>query len=182
MAILNPSFEDAGALPGEAEHWTLQTVTSAERIAGFGPAPHEAWEGFERWFELALVFGEGDVAIALFDPLAEGHEDFEEAWSNDLFLTELPPGQVVTAPFGGGAAEDMEDGWANDAYATAWEEVADATGLFDGEQHEDFEEQWRSNQAFLWAWEMATGVIALFDAGADSNEDFENDWAAASTI
>ena len=23
MAVLNPSFEDAGALPGEAEHWAL---------------------------------------------------------------------------------------------------------------------------------------------------------------
>jgi hypothetical protein len=39
MAILNPSFEDAGALPGEAEHWTLSAVTSLEEIAGFGAAP-----------------------------------------------------------------------------------------------------------------------------------------------
>ena len=39
MAILNPSFEDAGALPGEAEHWVLQTVTGAERIAGFRVTP-----------------------------------------------------------------------------------------------------------------------------------------------
>lgn len=57
MAILNPSFEDAGAVTGEAEHWTLVTATTLERIAGFGPAPHEACEGFERWFDLALVFG-----------------------------------------------------------------------------------------------------------------------------
>ena len=39
MAILNPSFEDAGALPGEAEHWALSAVTSLEEIAGFGTAP-----------------------------------------------------------------------------------------------------------------------------------------------
>ena len=26
MALLNPSFEDEGALPGEAEHWTLRYV------------------------------------------------------------------------------------------------------------------------------------------------------------
>ena len=38
MAILNPSFEDAGALPGEAEHWALSAVTSLEEIAGFGAA------------------------------------------------------------------------------------------------------------------------------------------------
>ena len=27
MPVLNPSFEDAGALPGEAEHWALSAVT-----------------------------------------------------------------------------------------------------------------------------------------------------------
>ena len=36
MAVLNPSFEDAGLLPGEAEHWTLVAVASLEAIAGFG--------------------------------------------------------------------------------------------------------------------------------------------------
>ena len=52
MPVLNPSFEDAGALPGEAEHWALSAMTSLEEIAGFGTAPEEAWEDFERWFEL----------------------------------------------------------------------------------------------------------------------------------
>jgi len=182
MAILNPSFEDAGAQPGEAEHWTLQTVTGRERIAGFGPAPHEAWEGFERWFDLALAFADGALAIAFFDPLAEGYEDFEDAWGNDLYLTELPTGQVVTAPFGGGAVEDLEGGWSNVPFATAWEDVAGVIGVFDGEPREDFEEQWRSNQAFVWAWELAIGVIANFDGGAQTVEDDENGWAAATTI
>ena len=182
MAISNPSFEDAGAFPGEAEHWTLQTVTSLERIAGFGPAPHEAWEGFERWSELLDEFDGLTVAIAFFDPLAEGFEDFEDAWSNDIYLTELPTGQMVTAPFGGGAVEDMEDGWSNVPYATEWADVAAVTGLFDAEPREDFEEQWRSNQDYAWAWADVTASTAMFDAGADSNEDFENDWTAASTI
>ena len=182
MAVLNPSFEDAGAQPGEAEHWTLQTVTGRERIAGFAPAPHEAWESFEHWFELALAFADGALAIAFFDPLAEGYEDFEDAWGNDLYLTELPTGQIVTAPFGGGAVEDMEGGWSNVPFATAWEEVAGVIGVFDGEPREDFEEQWRSNQAFVWAWELAVGVIANFDGGAQTVEDYENGWAAATTI
>lgn len=39
MAVLNPSFEDAGTLPGDAEHWTLFAVTSLEELAGFGSAP-----------------------------------------------------------------------------------------------------------------------------------------------
>jgi hypothetical protein len=182
MAVLNPSFEDAGALPGQAEHWTLVAVTSAERIAGFGPAPHEAWEGFERWY--ALLDGLDDVVtvLAFFDALTEGREDFDEGWANDLFLVEMPPAQLVTAPFGGGAVEDMEDGWDNVLYATVWEDVAGLAGLFDGEPREDFEEQWRSNQAFIWAWELAAGVIAAFDGGADTNEDFDNGWTAATTI
>ena len=182
MPILNPSFEDAGAQPGEAEHWALQAFTGLRRIAGFGPVPHTAREAFERWFELRISFGLGDLALALFDPLAEGHEDFEEAWDNDLYLTELPTGQVITAPFGGGAAEDMEDGWSNVPYATTWAEVAGVIGLFDAEPREDFEEQWRSNEAFAWVWAGVASATAGFDGGGDTDEDFENAWTAATTI
>ena len=182
MAILNPSFEDAGAQPGEAEHWTLQTFASRERIAGFGPAPHEAWEGFERWFELALTFAAGGLAIAFFDPLAEGYEDFEEAWDNDLYMTELPSGQVVTAPFGGGAVEDLEDGWDNTVYAWSWNDVGSVTGVFDGEPREDFEDQWSGNQSYAWSWGSVSSATAMFDGGAQNREDFENDWTAATTI
>ena len=63
--VANPSFEDAGALPGDAAHWTLQTVTSLERIAGFGPVPHEAWEGFERWSDLPEALARRLVQRAL---------------------------------------------------------------------------------------------------------------------
>ena len=182
MAILNPSFENAGAQPGEAEHWSLQSFTGLQRIAGFGPVPHRACEDFERWFELLDDLDGITVAIALFDPLAEGYEDFEDAWDNDIYLTELPTGHVVTAPFGGGAVEDMEDGWSNVPYATAWEDVAGVIGLFDAESREDFEEQWRSNEAYAWVWADVAGVIAGFDGGAQTVEDFENDWAAATSI
>jgi hypothetical protein len=64
----------------------------------------------------------------------------------------------------------------------AWDEVAGVVGQFDGEPREDFEDQWRSNQAFVWAWEFAVGVIANFDGGAQTVEDYENAWAAATTI
>ena len=182
MAILNPSFEDAGAAPGEAEHWTIVTVTSLERIAGFGPAPHRAWEDFERWFDLLLAFGPGQLALAFFDPIAEGFEDFEEAWANDHYMTELPAGQVITAAFGGGAVEDMESGWANVPYTTAWEDVAAVVGMFDGEPGEDFEEQWRSNESYAFAWGSVASATAMFDGGADPDEDFENGWTPAATI
>jgi len=81
MAILNPSFEDAGGEPGTAEHWTLATSVAGQRIAGFGPSPHRGWEDFDRWFELRLSFVPGSLALAFFDPIAEGFEDFEEAWN-----------------------------------------------------------------------------------------------------
>jgi hypothetical protein len=182
MAIQNPGFEDAGASLGEAQHWTLHTVASLERIAGFGPAPHEAWEAFERWFDLLDDFDGLTVAIAFFDPLAEKYEDFEEAWNNDIYLFELPTGQMVTAPFGGDALEDMEDGWSNEPFTTSWAEVAAVTGEFDNEPREDFEERWRSNQSYAWSWAAVTSQTAKFDAGANTNEDFENDWTAASTV
>ena len=182
MAIANPSFEDAGAAPGQAEHWTLRTSASLERIAGFGPDPYRAWEDFERWFDLMLSLGPGDVTLAFFDPLAEGYEDFEEAWDNDLYMTELPSGQVVTAPFGGGAVEDLEDGWDNTAYAWSWDDVGSVTGSFDGEPREDFEDQWAGNQSYAWSWGSVSSAAAMFDGGAQNREDFENDWTAATTI
>ncbi len=180
MGLLNPSFEDAGALPGEAEHWTLQTFTSLQRVAGFGPVAHEAWETFERWFDLLVDLS--DVAVALFDPLAEGFEDFDDAWDNDLYLTELPTGQLVTAPFGGGAVEDLEEGWDNAPFAWAWDEVASETGLFDVEPHEDFDERWHGNESFAWTWASVTALTARFDGGPDTDEDYENDWPSATTI
>ena len=182
MAILNPSFEDAGPEPGLAEGWTLATSVAGQRIAGFGPPPFDAWEGFERWFELLLDFAPGSLALAFFDPLAEGYEDFEEAWNNDLYLTELPSGQVVTAPFGGGAVEDMEDGWSNVPFATGWGDVTAVTGIFDGEPREDFEDAWRNNQSFAWLWAAIASQAALFDGGADPDEDFENSWTPVTTI
>jgi hypothetical protein len=182
MAILNPSFEDAGASLGEAEHWTLHTVASLERIAGFGPAPHKAGEAFERWFDLLDDFDGLTMAIALFDPFAERHDDFEEAWNNDIYLFELPTGQMVTAPFGGGAAEDLEAGWSNVPFATSWAEATAVTGQFDSEPCEAFEKRWRSNQSYAWSWATLTSRTAMFDAGANNHEDFENDWTTASTI
>lgn len=182
MAIRNPGFEDGGTRPGEAAHWTLVTSVASERIAGFGPGPYRAWEDFERWFELLRAFEDGDLALALFDPLAEGYEDFEDAWDNDLYLTVLPSGQVVICPFGGGAGEAFEAGWSNDRFVTSWAAVDSVTGSFDGEPQEDFEEQWSSNQSYVRVWSGVTSASAMFDRGTQNREDFEDDWNTASTI
>jgi len=182
MAVLNPSFEDAGLLPGEAEHWTLVAVASLEAIAGFGADPELAWEGFERWTELWLALEDVPVVRAFFDTAPEGLEDFEEAWENDLYLWELPPAQQLPASFGPGDVEACEGGWANDGYAWSWADVTGVVGVFDGEPREDFEDQWSGNQAFAWAWGVVTSAAALFDAGVQAREDFENGWDPATTI
>ncbi len=66
MALLNPTFDDAGALPGEAAHWTLTAVTSLEVLAGFGTAPEDAWEDFERWIAFLAALADVTVVRAFF--------------------------------------------------------------------------------------------------------------------
>lgn len=182
MAVLNPSFEDQGTEPGQAEHWTLSAHTTLEKIAGFGPEPFQAWEDFERWFELLVNLAPGQLTIAFFDPMAEGYEDFEEKWASEIYLFDLPEGHIVIAPFGGNTVEDMEDGWLLNEYHLDWSELMSITGLFDTEPSEDFEEQWRSNHLFDWHWSDVTSLRGYFDGGSDPDEDFTNDWSLASTI
>lgn len=182
MALLNPSFDDAGALPGEAAHWILQALTSLEEIAGFGAAPEQAYEDFERWYAWLARFEEMATVRAFFDAAAFGYEDFERGWFNAVFLHELPPAQLVACTFGGEAAEDCEQGWSNADFAFDWSAVLAAAGLFDGEPVVDFEEEWRANQFFAWNWSSVTAAAAAFDGGAQSFEDFENAWTTATTI
>ena len=182
MAILNPDFETPGADPGQAEHWTLIVHTAAERIGGFGPEPHRAWEDFERWVDFKGDLTDVEVILAFFDHLAEGFEDFNEGWDNDLYLFDLPTGQLVVCPFDGGAVEEMESDWNNDNYAWSWEHVTAEAGQFDNETVEDFEDLWRANEAYTWSWSDVASVTAMFDEGAQPVEDFENDWTAADTI
>lgn len=179
---MNPTFTDAGAAPGQAAHWTLRTFCAAERIAAFGPAPHEAWEGFERWFDLRLAFAQGDLAMALFDPIPEGHEDFEEAWANDNYLSELPAGQIAVATFGDGTIEDLEHGWSNVPFATSWAEVTATVGVFAGSPVENLESGWRSNEAYQFSWDDLSMATCLFDAGSEPREPFEGLWPHTTTL
>lgn len=181
MALLNPSFEDAGAQPGAALHWTLLASTGVEVLAGFGHAPEEAWEDFERWHALRDSLEEVGVVLAFFGSAFAGCEEFESGWANVVYLYELPPAMLVTAAFDGLAAEECETGWHNAPYAREWADVTAAAGVFDGESHEDFEDGWRGNQSYAWTWEALTTGAALFDAGAQPFEDFTSGWAPPST-
>lgn len=181
MALLNPSFEHPGALPGEAEHWTLTAVTSLEEIAGFGAAPEDAWEDFERWFELLAGIEGVAVVLAFFDGARKGYEAFESGWDNALYLLEMPPALLVTATFDGKPVETCESGWSNVPYAWEWAEVASAAGVFGSAPRESFEAGWRSNQAYAWSWGDVTASDALFDEGAREVEGFEGAWTPATT-
>lgn len=180
MALLDPRFIEGGEGPGEAAHWTLVTLVTGDRIAGFGPEPHRAWEDFERWSKVALSFESGDLALAFFDPFSEGHEDFEEAWDNDLYSTELPTGRIAAGVFGADEREAFEKGWSNDGFDTSWDAVSPVTGSFDGEPHEDFEEGWPGNQSFAWTWAAVTSATATFDG--QGREAFETGWTAATSL
>ncbi len=182
MPILNPSFEVAGALPGEAAHWTLTAVTSLQEVAGFGTVPEQAWEDFERWFEFLDDFTAIPSARAFFDLGSDGYEAFDRSWGGGAFLWDLPPAQTIPAAFGPDDVEDCESGWDNTGFLWTWDSVPSVIGQFDGDEGEDFEEEWRWNQSFAWSWSDVTSSSALFDGGAQAAEDFENSWAHAATM
>ena len=54
--------------------------------------------------------------------------------------------------------------------------------MFDGENREDFEDQWSSNHLYAWIWSAVVSATAMFDAGVQAREDFENDWTLATTL
>ena len=181
-AIQNPGFEDAGQDPGEAEHWTFTAMVQRQGIAGFGPGAPRGWEDFERWHELLRVFDEGAAVLAMFDPQGEAIEDFEEAWDNDVYLTELPTGHVVACGFHGGVVEDLEAGWDNVPFAWSWSDVSAVPALFGGSPTEAFESAWTDNEHYAWAWPDITSEAALFDGGASAVESFSGTWDPATTI
>ncbi|MCP3163161.1 hypothetical protein [Myxococcus qinghaiensis] len=175
MALLNPSFEDAGARPGEAEHWALTTVTRLEALAGFG-VPEESCEDFERWYVWRASLSDVSVALAFFSGQREGFESFSWGWDNDGFLFELPPAQLVPHRFEGQAVET----WGQGPFLTSWMDVTSTAGLFSDSPREDFEQRWHTNEAYAWRWEDVTARVALFNT-TQPTEDFDTGWPLAAT-
>jgi hypothetical protein len=180
MALLNPSFEDAGALPGDAAHWTLTAVTSREVIAAFGAARAEAFESFERWFPFVDVLAPSSTVLAFFDGAREGFEDFEELWANSLYLREFQP--AVLVPLLTPAPESFDATWSGAAYFLAWASGFSAAASFGVQTFEAFEERWRGNESF--ARDLASVAIdaAHFAPGARAFEAFETAWTHATTL
>lgn len=182
MAVLNPSFEDAGSLPGEAAHWTLTAVTTLETLAGFGVDPAEGKEDFELWGERLASLDDVLVTRAFFDAATLGYEAFENGWANAVYLQELPPALAVVCPFGGSDAEAFAMGWNNVPYVRDWALLLASAATFGGDALEDFEEAWRGNETYFRKWHELVSSDARFDAGTEPTEAFEGAWAQATTL
>ncbi|RKH35679.1 hypothetical protein D7Y13_14005 [Corallococcus praedator] len=175
MALLNPSFEDAGARPGEAAHWTLTAVTRLEALADFG-VPEESCEDFERWYVWRAVLSDVSVALAFFSGQREAFEAFSWGWDNDGFLFELPPAQFVPHGFEGNVVET----WGQGPFLTDWVDAASVEGLFSESPQEDFEQHWHTNETYAWRWEDVTARVARFNT-TQPTEDFDTGWPTATT-
>ena len=183
MALLNPSFEDAGALPGEAAHWTLTGVTSREVIAAFGAARADAFESFERWCPFLDVLAPSSTVLALFDGAREGFEDFEELWANSLYLREFQP--AVLVPLHTPAPETFDGSWVSAGYFHAWGAITSAAASFGPSTAETFEDHWRGIDAFARDLASVATDVARFAhvaQGAKPLESFESAWTHATTL
>jgi hypothetical protein len=180
MPLENPSFEDEGTNPGEAQGWTITASTSLEKIAGFGD-PATAYEDFERWYEHVATLDDVDAVRAFFGIL-DGFEAFERGWDNNLFFTEFELVQLLAASFNPtpntAQVETFETNWANVPYLTEYPLVSPplTAGVFSTATAERFEANWKSNETFTTSWSGVTSSAAMFDSGAQAVEDYENAW------
>ena len=172
MSITNPSFELAGAQPGDASGWTRTVVSTYEEIAGFGAlnAPLETFEVEWGNEPVLFEFADADVARAIYTdptpPNTRNAEGFEVLWgSNEGFQFELT--STEDAVFGATSFEPFETGWGNDAFLFGFSgpDVAAAPT-------EDFESGWL-NTIYLYAFTNPDLSAALFYVGAQPRENFE---------
>lgn len=157
--ILNPRFQDAGASPGQANHWTIRSFTSRRSIAGFGPAPETAWDGFERWF--ARLESRPAISFTRFYFEGMSSEDFENAWNNSVYLRDLLPAMK--------ARSTMSDFNVLSAVFN-WSEL----DVADEKVSETFESGWRSNESSARSWDDVPSSPARFNGGSSTVESFED--------
>ena len=154
--IQNPSFEEAGAGPGEALGWTLITSVANQEFALFDGVGYEDFELWHAFIENSDSFIEATFGVI------DAAEDFEKLWgpfdgSDPKFGVLVPPigypgnqgflfelGQTADAEFfGSGGAESFEVGWGQDTPLFSWDDVDSELAIFDsGLTFENFEEGW----------------------------------------
>lgn len=152
MALLNPTFADAGAIPGEAARWTISAVTSLEVLAAFGGVGRE---DFERWSSFLASLAGLAVVRAFFG--RDGFEEFERP-----FLFTLPTGRVVTCSL---SARDVETWTSSSPWLDDWSRVPSTPGLTEPFARTGFVADW-------------SGV----GSSAAPTETFSGAWARAATL
>jgi len=201
MAVLtNPSFEDPGAAPGEANAWTSARDAASEDVAIFHGAGSEVrpYESFEAgWGDNQLAqdgFIPSDLTAALFESGTRAVEDFETSWVlpssvgppwNHQSVWVYDAANFTVAQFTGpDDFEDFEAGWSNNEnFQTGFAPGDTTAASFDtalvAEDVEDFEEGWQNNQAAQTGFNPGDTTAAKFNAGADAFENFEGAWTLA---
>ena len=142
MAVLNPSFESAGATSGQAASWSVVTTATVEELAEFGATP-EPWETFEAgWGNEPHVteLGLADIDPAEYDDGTVNpavHEGFDTAWGNEPHITELS--LLEDALYNGATEETFESGAGWDAdYKTEFSGGDLSSATFSGNAFETF--------------------------------------------
>ena len=185
-AIVNPSFEQPGPDPGEAQGWTLTSVTSVEEWAGFGTSPPRAMEDFGEWdgTEAAIfIFAPAHLRAAVFAPSSKEQETFDAGWGNDTFLLDLGSTPTAAAVFDAGipeAVEDFEDDWlSGGAWADSWDDVTGQAAIFGPASMpiETYEEGWANNEGAVFSWAGVLSQAANFDTTPEPVEDFEEEFS-----
>ena len=173
MGFLNPTLQEAGDAPGAAKGWMLVSFSQGQMLAAFGPAPHRSREDFERWSPFAPTFADGDLVLALFDPLPEGHEDFEEAWVDGPFLWALEEAQLAPVAFGQASAETFDLGWPGSPFVAFWADVGAQAALFGASPEETFAG---------WFSALAPAFSSALFAGNQSAETFAGTWPSTTSL
>ena len=186
MAITNPSFEEPGVLPGQADNWDEGYDSAAEDIAAFShfDGYTRPWDDFEQsWLFNELYqtgFSVTDVVSAEFEGRVSQRETFESGWKMPAPRLKLL-GSQVDADYDPGGVQDngVHNHSSIFAYAAEYFEVAAFTGPF---SVEDFEQTWGTapwNDASESGFPgFGAGVLsaASFDAAPQAFEDFEEEW------
>jgi len=165
VALLNPTFQEAGPTPGSAKSWRIVASVRAERLVAFGPSPERAREDFERWGTLLEAFPAGSLVLAFFDKKPQGRETFE-GWTGGVFLDELGPALLKAALFAGKPVDTMD--WGGPLHTT-WDEVSATAAPLGADDVEAFE-----------SWTLPT--TPAFAATAFGTETFEATWALMTTL
>lgn len=158
MPLLNPTFADAGAQPGQAAHWVLTASTNRQRVARFGDG--RGREDFEAWSLFVAELAAPSVVRDFFG--RDGFEVFEGGWANSAFLVELPTGRVVTATFAGAAVET----WSPPTpLLDDWSATPSVAGLAEDFAPPVWAEDWGqlvsvglATETFSGAWSQATNL------------------------